>query len=450
MKLKHIIYGGALLICAALNAAVPNNVAEEVVWMIGDQPIWKSEVEETYSQMLQEKHQIKGDPYCYVPEQIALERIYLHQADLDTIEASASTIASEVDSRINDWIISAGSREKLEEYIHKSLPEIRVWLTEAMTNNYRVEQVKRNLTESVKSTPMAVRRYFSKLPEDSIPFVPTQVEVQIMTLKPTISQQAIDDVKDRLRSYADRVNSGSADFSTLAVLYSEDASSTYGGEIGFRPRSGLVKEYAATAFNLTDPKKASKVVETEYGYHIIQLIEKRGDRINTRHILLRPKVDDSALTEATTRLDSVRARIIAGTFTFDDATALISQDKDTKNNHGVMTNSATGTTFFEMSQLPQDVAKVVAGLKVGEVSNAFVMKDNTGMDVVAIVKLRNRVDAHRANMADDYQTIKDMYEAAESQRVLAEWINKKISDTYIRIEPGWSDCPDFQFNWLKK
>lgn len=452
MKVRQLIYGIMAAMGAVAQAAGPQaNVAEEVVWMIGDQPIWRSEVEETMSQMRQERYPIIGDPYCFVPEQIALERIYLHQADVDTIEANPRTIAAEVDSRINEWIAQAGSREKLEQFMHKSLPQIRQYLTESMTNNYRVSEVQKSLVSKVKPTPSQVRRYFDRLPQDSIPFVPTQVEVQIMTLNPVIPRQEIDDVKERLRGYAEKVNNGEASFSTLAIMYSEDGSSSAGGEIGFRTRAGLVPEYAAMAFSLSDPKKASAVVETEYGFHILQLIEKRGDRVNTRHILLRPKVAEKDLEEARLRLDSIRADILDERFTFDQATALLSQDKDTRNNHGLMTNPETGTSFFEMSQLPAEIAREVATLKPGQISGAFVMKDpKSNRDIVCIALLKNRVEAHRADMANDYQMIRNMCIAAERERILREWVDKKISSTYVRVEPGWSDCPDWRHNWLKK
>lgn len=453
MKFRHLIFCAVAAVSAVVEAAGPKpNVAEEVVWMIGDQPIWRSEVEETWSQMRQERFPIKGDPYCFVPEQIAMERIYLHQADIDTIEANPRAIAAEVDSRINEWIAQAGSRERLEQLMHKSLPDIRQFLTESFTKNYRVGEVQKALVAKVKPTPSQVRRYFERLPADSVPFIPMQVEVQIMTLNPVIPRQEIDDVKERLRGYAEKVNNGSAQFSTLAIMYSEDdASSPAGGEIGFRPRAGLVQEYADMAFSLNDPKKASAVVESEYGFHIIQLIEKRGDRVNTRHILLRPKVAAKDLEEARLRLDSIRADILDEKFTFDDATALLSQDKDTRNNHGLMMNSETGTSFFEMSQLPAEVAREVATLKPGQISSAFVMKDpKSSRDIVAIVKLKNRVEAHRADMANDYQTIRNMCMAAERERILREWVDKKIATTFIKVEPGWSDCPDWRHNWLKK
>lgn len=449
MKLRNLAYICALSACVGAVAAGPeDNVVEEAVWIIGDKPIWRSEVESSWAEMRQEKYPIIGDPYCFVPEQIALDRIYLHQADLDSIEANPSQVGAQVDARINDWISSAGSREQLEQYMHKSLPELRQFLTEVMTNNYRISQVQNKLVSKVKPTPSQVRRYFDRLPIDSIPFVPTQVEVEIITLNPVIPRQEIDDIKERLRGYAERVNNGTAEFSTLAIMYSEDGSSTMGGEVGFMPRAGLAPEYAAVAFNLTDPKKSSAVVETEYGFHIIQLIEKRGDRVNTRHILLRPKAAQKDINTARERLDSIRADILDEKFTFEEAAGVLSQDKDTRNNHGLMTNSKNGTSMFAMSQLPAEVARAVDDLKPGQISPAFIMKSSNGADIVCIAKLKSRTEAHRANITNDYQMIRDMAIAAERERILKQWVDNKIANTHIRIEPGWRDCPNWRHDWL--
>ena len=209
-------------------------------------------------------------------------------------------------------------------------------------------------------------------------------------------------------------------------------------------------EYAAVAFNLNDPKKVSKIVETEYGFHIIQLIEKRGDRINTRHILLRPKVSDKDLEVAVGRLDSIRTDILNNKFTFEEAVPFISQDKDTRFSKGVMSNENNNTTRFEMSHLPQEIAKVVNGMQVGEISKPFIMKSTkNNRDIVAIVKLTNRIDAHKANLSDDYQMIKGMYEDAAKSKILKEWLDNKIKDTYVRIEDGWQNCEFEHKGWNK-
>ena len=383
----------------SLSVAAQSNVAEEVAWVVGDQPIWKSEIEEQYNNMQYERVSLDGDPYCIIPEQLAIEKLYLHQADIDTITVPDASVMAEVEARLNFYITQLGSREKVEQYFRKSFPEMREAMIDMVRNNYRIRQVQTELTKDIKATPSDVRRYFASLPADSVPFVPMQVEVQILTLNPVIPQSEIDDVKARLRDYTERVNSGESEFSTLAILYSEDKESGMrGGEVGFLGRGHLEPEYAAVAFNLNDPKKVSKIVETQYGYHIIQLIEKRGDRINTRHILLRPRVSDNDLIAAVNNLDSVRTQMVdSARYTFEEAVAYFSQDKDTRNNRGRMVNEATGTSFFEMSQLPQEVAKVVAGMQVGDISKPFVMIDpKLNREVVAIVRLTNRIEGRRA------------------------------------------------------
>lgn len=429
--------------------AANNNIVEEVAWMVGDQPIYKSEIEEAYQQMLYEKTPLKGDPYCVIPERLALEKLFLHQADIDTVEVQESMVAQAVDQRLNYLVTNLGSKEKVEEYFRKPYAEFREQMSESMRNQYRIQQVQSNISKDLKVTPSDVRKYFSTLPDDSIPFIPLQVEAEIITINPRIPQQEIDDIKARLRDYADRVNRGESEFSTLAILYSEDGSGVRGGEIGFLGKGHLEPEYAAVAFNLNDPKKASKIVETQYGFHIIQLIEKRGDRVNTRHILLRPKVAATDLNDAVARLDSLKAEINAGKFTFEEAT-VVSQDKDTRNNHGRMVNAESNTTRFEMSQLPQEVAKKINDMEVGEISDAFVMTDpKRNCDIVALVKLTARIPAHKANLSDDYQTIKGMYENAAKQRMVDEWIAKKIKDTYVKIEDNWIDCEFEHDGWLK-
>ena len=451
MKLKTTTLFTACGMMAIAAIAANNNIVEEVAWMVGDQPIYKSEIEEAYQQMLYEKTPIKGDPYCVIPEQLALEKLFLHQADIDTIEADESRVTMAVEQRMNYLITNLGSKEKVEEYFRRPLPEFRQQMQENMRNQSRIQEVQRNISKDLKVTPADVRKYFDTLPDDSIPYIPLQVEAEIITINPKIPQQEIDDVKARLRDYADQVNRGESQFSTLAILYSEDdGSSVRGGEIGFTGKGHLEPEYAAVAFNLNDPKKVSKIVETQYGYHIIQLIEKRGDRINTRHILLRPKVSDEELTRTVNRLDSLRADILADKFTFEQAATAVSQDKDTRNNHGRMVNPEDNTTRFEMSQLPQEVAKKVNDLNVGDVSEAFIMKDpKRNRDIVAIVKLTNRIPAHKANLSDDYQTIKGMYEESARQKMVNDWVTKKIKDTYVKIEDNWIDC-EFQHNgWLK-
>ena len=450
MKIKKIAVASAL-VATGMWAMAQNNIVEEVAWIIGDEPIYKSEIEQAYQDAQQERVPIVGDPYCIFPEQIAIERLFLHQADLDTVEVQESMVQQNVDGQLNYLIANLGSREKVEQYFNKPFAELREYYTTSMRNRYRVGQVRNSLTKNLKVTPADVRRYFNDLPADSIPYIPLEVEVQVVTINPVVPRQEIDDVKARLRDYADRVNKGQADFSTLAILYSEAPEGVRGGELGFMGRGQLVPEFAAVAFNLNDPKKVSKIVETEYGYHIIQLIEKRGDRINCRHILLRPKVAEKDLVDAVNRLDSVRTDILDNKkFTFEEAARYISQDKDTRNSRGVLVNQETGTTRFRMSQLPQELAKVVGGMKVGEISKPVIMRDpKRDREMVAIVKLTNRIEAHKANISDDYQLIKEMYENSAKEKMVQDWLQKKINSTYVRIEDGWRGCEFKHQGWIK-
>lgn len=452
-SLKKFAIMPALIAMVGIVAyASDNNIVEEVAWVVGDEPIWRSQIEEAYDQYKYENASIQGNPYCFIPERLAVEKLYLHQADIDTIEIQESLVASQVESRINYFTANLGTREKVEQYFRKSLPDIRAELIENMRNSSRIRQVQENLTSDLKITPSDVRKYFDDLPEDSVPYVPTQVEVQIITINPVIPREEIEDVKARLREYADQVNNGEREFSTLAILYSEDqGSAVRGGEIGYLGRANLDPAYAAVAFNLSDPKRVSKIVESQYGYHIIQLIDKRGDRVNTRHILLRPKVSDQALTDAIGRMDSLRTDMVDNKkFTFEEAARYISSDKDTRNNNGIMVNEMTGNARFEMKQLPQEVSRKVADMQPGDISEPFIMKDpRKNNDIIAMVKLTARIPGHKANIADDYQTIKSMYENAQKAKILKDWLDKKIASTYVRIEDGWRDCEFEHQGWLK-
>ena len=447
MKLKiKTFFAFALL---ALSGYAQNNVAEEVAWVVGDEPIFKSEIEEQYMQLQYERTPLQGNPYCVIPERIALDKLFLHQAKIDSIEVSESMIIQQAERRINYFINNLGSKEKVEEYFRKPLPELREQTINMVRDQATIQEVQSKLTKDVKPTPADVRKYFNSLPKDSLPYIPLQVEVKIITLNPVIPQQEIDEVKARLRDYANKVNNGESEFSTLAILYSEDGSSVYGGEIGFMGKADLFPEYANVAFNLNDTKKVSKIVETDAGYHIIQLIEKRGDRVNTRHILLRPKVSDKDLTNALNRLDSIRGKIIDKKISFDEAAFYVSQDKDSKLNRGIMTNEKTMSSKCEMADLNPEIAKQVDKMQVGEISKPFVlMNPKTNRETVAIVQLTRRIEGHKADLAEDYQTVKGMYENSKKQQILADWIKNKQKNTYVRIEEGWRDC-EFQYEWGK-
>lgn len=431
-----------------------NNVIDEVVWVVGDEAILKSDVESERLNAQYYGTKFDGDPYCVIPELLAVQKLYLHQAEIDSIEVSDQDILAEVERRTNWFIDQTGSKEKMEEYYNKTSTQIREMLRETVRTEYLVEEMKKKIKGDIKIVPADVRRYFKNLPQDSIPYVPTQVEVQIITVEPKIPQEEIERVKKTLRDYTERVESGEISFSLLARMYSEDpGSARRGGEYGFQSRGQLVPEFANVVFNMTDPKKISKVFETEYGFHIAQLIEKRGDRVSYRHILLKPKVEEKELENALLHLDSVADNIRREVYPFDEAAFYLSHDKDTRNNRGLMVNPNTGTARFEMqdlAQVSQEVAKTVEGLKVGEISEPITMINSKGKEICAIVKLKTRIEGHKATIAEDYQRLKSIVLEKLGEEKLQKWILNKQKNTYVRINENWVKC-DFKYpGWIRR
>lgn len=427
-----------------------DNIIDEVVWVVGDEAILKSDIEQARLQAQYQGIKFSKDPYCVIPEQMAVQKLFLHQAEIDSIEVADTDVLSMVDKRINYYVQQVGSKEKFEEYMNMTSTQIREKWREEVRNEMIADKMKQEIVGDIKVTPAQVRRYFNQLPPDSIPYIPTQVEVQIITQQPKVPQAEIDRVKARLRDFTERITSGETQFSTLARLYSEDpGTARQGGEMDFMGRGQLVPEFAAVAFNLTDPKKVSKVVETEYGFHIIQLIEKRGDRIKVRHILLKPQVSEEDLNASVAHLDSIANDIRTGKFTFESAALYLSDDKNSKNNNGLMPNSATGTSRFEMGQLPQEIAVVVDKMNIGEISEAFTMIDaQNGKEKCAIVKLKTRIPGHKATITDDYQRLKAVVLEKLQNEKIQKWIAEKQKTTYVRINEKWKNC-DFEYpGWI--
>ena len=438
---------------AADAPANENSIIDQVVWVVGDEAILKSDVEAMRLQAEMEGMKWNGDPDCIIPEQLAVQKLFLHQAALDSIEVTESEVSKSVDQQINYWINNAGSREKLEEWKKMTVKQMKESLHDDFRNHQLIEKMKAQLVKDIKVSPADVRKYFEKLPEDSLPLIPTEVEVEIITQSPKIDAEEINRVKNDLRSYTDRVTKGETSFAALARLYSEDpGSARQGGELDeYMGRGMLDPAFAAVAFNLTDPKKISKIVETEFGYHIIQLIDKRGDKIKVRHILRVPKVSAEAIEKAELRLDSIAMDIRANKFTFEAAASYLSDDKDTKNNNGLMANQSEDgfTSKFRMRDLPTEIARVVDTLKVGEISKSFRMVNSKGKTVCVIAKLVNRIDAHRATITEDFQAMKAIVQSKRRADFLKDWVQKKIKTTYIRINDKYKNC-NFEYEgWVK-
>ena len=438
---------------AAREVKIPeNSVIDEVIWVVGDEPILKSDVEQMRMQGLAEGINFGADPDYSIPEQLAVQKLFLHQAQIDSIDVPEADVVQGVNQQINRWIEAAGSQEKLEEYRKQSINDMRNELHDEFKNQQLIQRMRQKLVENIKVSPADVRAYFRNLPADSIPFVPTEVEVEILVNAPRIKQSEINRVKDELRNFTDRVNKGETTFATLARLYSEDpGSARQGGELGYTGRGLLDPAFANVAFNLTDPKKISKIVESEFGYHIIQLIDKRGDKINVRHILLKPKVSADEIAAAEHRLDSITNDIRAGKFSFEQAASYLSDDKDTKNNQGLMSNNtAEGmTSRFQMKDLPTEVARVVDTMKVGEISKPFQMVNSKGKTVVAVVKLKTRTPGHKASITEDFQVMKDVVLNKERENFLHQWVVDKIKHTYVRVADRYRNGKYEYQGWIK-
>lgn len=458
MKIQSVIAIAALLITLPTQARGTadstnvQSVVDEVIWVVGDEAILKSDVETMRIQGQQEGMRWKGDPDCAIPEQIAVQKLYLHQAAIDSIEVTEAEISAGIEQQIEYMISVIGSREKLEEYQKKSMNQIRSELRESFRDRQMIQSMQRQLVKDITVTPADVRRYFEHLPQDSIPFVPTEVEVQIIAQTPRVDQEEINRVKDELRDYTDRVNRGETSFQTLARLYSEDpGTARRGGELGYTGRGTLDQSFANVAFNLTDPKKVSKIVESEFGFHIIQLIDKRGDKVNVRHILRKPVVSQEAIDKALARLDSIRSDIREGKFSFEAGASMISDDKDTRNNNGLMANATQNgrTSRFQLQDLPPEVARAVDTLKVGDISAPFQMINARGKTVCVIAKLKNRSEGHKATITEDFQVMKDVVLEKRRQEKLHEWVVNKIKATYVRVNDRYKDCQFEYQGWIK-
>jgi peptidyl-prolyl cis-trans isomerase SurA len=473
MNKRFLVILFSLISLVSLSKAQTDSIGtivDEVIWVVGDEAILKSDVEAMRIQGQQEGMHWNGDPDCAIPEQIAVQKLFLNQAIIDSVEVTEAEITQGVEQYLENMINVIGSREKLEEYHKKNISQIRADLRESYRERQMVQGMQQKLVKDLTVTPAEVRRYFKDLPQDSIPFVPTEVEVQIITQQPRIEQEEINRVKEELRDYTNRINKGDATFQTLARLYSEDpGTARRGGELDYTGRGMLDPAFANVAFGLTDPKKVSKIVESEFGFHIIQLIDKRGDKIKVRHILRKPVVSDDAVQKALSRLDTVATSIRQGEvpemlkvfinpekpiekFTFEDAVSVFSDDKDTRNNNGLMfnvTQEGQRTSRFKLADLPAEVAKVVDTLQIGNVSRPFQMINERGKTVCAIVKLKNRTEGHKATITEDFQVMKNLVLAKRREEVIHDWVVKRIKSTYVRINERYRNC-NFEYEgWVR-
>lgn len=444
------LYITLVFVMTAFVASAQKVLIDDVIATVGDDAILRSDIEYQYEQALIDGANYSGDMKCHIFEQCLIQKLMINQAKIDSVMVSDNDVVSQVDSRINYFMQQVGGQEKLEEYFNKPLTQIKRDQMEIVRTQMITQKMQGEITKDIKITPSEIRNYFSQMSEDSIPFISAQYEILQIVLFPAVEQEEIDRIKGRLREFQKQVAEG-RDFATLAVLYSDDpGSATRGGDLGWYSKSGFVPEFSAVAFNLQEKGKVSKIVETEFGYHIIQLIDRKGDRINCRHILMKPKISAENKKKASDFLDTVITMIDKNKITFEEAALRFSMDKDSRSNGGLMVNQNNGSAKFQINELPAEIAKAIQGLKEGEYSKPFMMMDERkGKETYRIVMLKKRHEPHKANIRDDYSMLQMMMEERKRKDVVDEWINKRIQEIYINITPEWQNC-DFQYKgWVR-
>ncbi len=419
---------------------------DQVVGVVGDYTILQSDIENQYLQYRAQGVNLP-DMRCFLLKDFLEQKLLLNQAKIDSIEVSESTVELQLDQRLRYFISQIGSEEEMEEYFGKSMIQIKEDLREVLREQLITQQMQGEITQDVKITPSEVKKFYRNLPPDSIPSIDAQVEVQQIMLYPPLGDEATFEVKERLLELRKRIMEGES-FETLAILYSEGPSAANGGDIGFMGKGELDPEYAKAAFLLKEGG-VSKIVESEFGFHIIQLVERKDDRIRTRHILMKPKVNLDARKKAMSKLDSIVDVIRKDSMSFELAARYFSQDKNTALNKGLMVNPSDNSSRFELKQLETKDYLVARDLKVGEISDPFESVDKNGKIAYKVLKLKSRTDPHRANLDQDYLLIQTMALNDKKNKVIEEWIREKQQETYYRVDPSYQNCQFLKENWAR-
>jgi peptidyl-prolyl cis-trans isomerase SurA len=442
MKNRILVF----LICITATAwAQPNGtLVDGIAAVIGGQKVLISDIENTFIQYQSQDQGIGEDQKCVLFEDQLYEALLIHHAAVDSVEVSEEEVESMMNRRLDILIRQVGSQKRLEDFYGKTVNEIKEEMRPLMRNQLIAQRMNGQITEGVNITPGEVKAFYKGIPADSIPLVNSEVEVAQIVFKPEVSEEARQEAIGRLNDIKQRIVEGSS-FTTMAVLYSEDpGSSSNGGEYLGVGRGQFVPQFEAVAFSLEEGE-ISDPFETEYGYHIIQLIAKRGQQVDLRHILIKPKLGAEQLEAAREKLDSIRTLIIDGIYTFGEMAGKYSADKLSKNNQGMIINESTGDTKFEVSELDRAVYFSIEEINVGDVTRVMTMNSPDGEKAFRILKLISRSEPHRANLEDDYQLIQDLALAKKREKALKSWVDEKISETYIRVN-NYCGC-SFEYNW---
>lgn len=429
--------------------AAQKNVVDKIVAIVGDEIILKSDIENAY---LQEQGRglfsSSADYKTELLEQQLMQKLLMAQAQIDSVFVTEEEVEAAVASQIEYFISNAGSQERLESYFGKSLQEIRDEMRTPLREKLITEQMQQKIVEKIRITPSEVRAFFKKIPKDSLPDIGDKYELQQIVLRPNISDAEKERIREQLREYRDQILKGEKTFNTLAVLYSEDpGSAARGGELGYLTKNDLDPAFAEAAFSLK-PGRISKIVESEFGFHIIQLIDRQGEKVNVRHILLQAKISDEEKQEALNRLDTIRQYVTEGKMTFEEAAYYFSTDKKTKNNGGLFADPRTSEAKIAKADIPGDMAREVNKLKPGEISQPFVSRQD-GREEYKVVKIKTFYPRHKANLDDDWQNFEIELQRQKQMEKLEKWIKEKQASTYIHIDENYRDGKFRYDGWIK-
>ena len=422
-------------------------ILDQIVATVGGDKILLSEIEQQAMQMRLQGYSASGDVQCEVLEEILNQKLLIDQARIDSVEITAGQVNGEVDRRINYFVSNIGSEEAVEKYFNKSMSDIKRDLNKVIEQQLLTQRMQQNIVSDVFVTPTEVKKFYKNTSSDSLPLLNDQMEIQQIVLYPQADDIAKLEVRKKLLALRERIIKGEK-FSTLAILYGEDGSARNGGELGFSSRNEFVKEFSDVAFNLKKGQ-VSQIVETEFGFHVIQLIQRKGDRINCRHILMKPKVTPEMISKVKIRLDSITDFIQQDSLTFDLAAKMFSEDEDTRMNGGIMLNPVDRSAKFEKEHLSPADYYAIKDLETGVISKPF---ESTEKNKTAykIIRVNNRIESHRANIDNDYDMIVNIAEGNKKEKVLEEWLDKKRSKTFIRIRSPFTKCKFKKQDWLSK
>jgi len=444
-----------IIICAlailAGNTASGQQIVESIVAVVGNEVIYLSDVEGQVVQLKAERDPTPVEELrCRVFEDQMIQKLFLDQARIDSIEVSPENVEADLNSRLTEYIRRAGSEQALETYFNKSMAEIRKDLREMLTNQYIVQETQGTIAQNITVTPDEIKKYFNTIPKDSLPLVPRKVQLSIIMVEPPDMEASKAEVRQRLLDLRSRIIAGES-FSTLAILYSEDpGTAPRGGETGFTTRGELAKPYAEAAWALKKDV-VSKIVETEFGFHIIQLIDRKGDMVNSRHILMRPKLTSEQTEWAILKLDSIANLVRSDSLTFQQAAFRFSSDKTTRANGGKMvsTNPSDRVTWMTLDELSKEVNLVVRNMKLGEISEPFRTTDSKGNSIYCIVRLDDEIPPHRVDMKEDYDYLAEAALRNKQNKTYQDWIAEKIKRTYIRVSDDFRDCKFHYSGWFE-